>query len=202
MRPSPLCAACLVVVLGGSALAAPLAQAAPALDEPPLTSVPARHASSRPRPAHRDKAPPATWVFDDPGQGRRPQQLSLMLGASFDQLTAGLWYAFPFLGHGPIEEVNNALYAELGLFGRSSFFTDSWLTASGGVRWNFYLTTLWTAFAALRLNVNFGVAPGGRGFYLLPDVSIGGLYRLSRAARLRLELGFPTGIGIGLALQF
>jgi hypothetical protein len=168
-------------------------------DDLPLKPVPRRH---HPKATLRPVSTPARWIFEDSSARYRPQQLSFVLGSPIDSLSAGMWYAFPVLTNGFLQEINNAVYVEVGALVSSNFTANTYATLSGGARWNFYLTSNWALFAALRVNFNVGLSASERLFFVLPDLSMGALYRLSRATRLRLELGFPTGLGVGILLQF
>ncbi len=183
---------------------APGAEAADVVQtpDPPLRPVPRRAHPRSPLPARATPLATSRWMLEDISATRRAQQLSFMLGSAFETLSVGLWYGVPLVAQGFLQEVNNAVYLEFGAQLATDFTLDSFLTLSGGLRWNFYLTTRWALFAALRANFNLGLQAASRSFYVLPGVSMGALYRLSRSSRLRLELGYPAGLGIGVAVQF
>lgn len=149
----------------------------------------------------------AHWVLHHNGHHSRPQQLDVSLGLLYSGLGVAAWYALPVAEDGLIEALNDSLDVEFGgLFGLfSSGFWDGslssyGLSASGGVRWNFFLTDAWTTFATLKLAFNFGFS-GYAPALVYPGLSLGALWRLGRVTLLRLELGHPFGLSVGLSFD-
>lgn len=148
------------------------------------------------------------WTIEDNSRHNRPQELALTLSLWPDSLGASVWYAFPVAPDGFIRAINDSFAIEVGgtlAFVRAANWGGTGPTYYGlipavGGRWNFHLTRDWTAFSTLKLGVLFGL--GAPGFYNNDWVDVGftlgALYRLQQSMQLRLELGYPFGLSVGL----
>ena len=148
-----------------------------------------------------------TWIIKDGDDRHSHKQLTLELNAWGDLAGVGAWFAFPILPAGFLP-INDALLIEAGaVFGtyRGAFgnnaFNDLAVSLGVGPRWDFHFTGRWSAFATLKLGIDFGLAGYNRSG-LMPIGTIGSHIRLGEVVLLRIELGNPFGLGLGLTFQF
>lgn len=160
-------------------------------------------------PGDGDTPDSIAWTIRDRSHHTRPQELALTLSLWPDSFGASVWYAIPVAHDGFIRDLNDSFDIEFG--GTLGFYrVASWgapgptyygLIPAVGGRWNFHLTRDWTTFATLKLGVIFGF--GAPGFYNNDWVDVGftlgALYRLQESMQLRLELGYPFGMSVGLS---
>ena len=160
----------------------------------------AAHAASN-RPVDSD-----TWVLEDAGSHTRFQELNLSLALWQYTLGLAVWYDIPIAHDGIVPRVNDSVSIELGGLwvghrdvGYGNDLGSSFIAAIGP-RWDFYLTRSWQMFATLKLGIEFGIgayAPD----WLVPGFSLGGEYKLTHPMLLRLELGYPSGLSVGLSFD-
>lgn len=146
-----------------------------------------------------EAAKPVAWTIEDRRAAHRTHLLSMGIGAWPTALDAHLWYAVPLLRRGFIPRVNDAFHLEFGSL--LSWDADGTvaLWPAVGVRWDFYLTRRWATFFGLKLAAEVHLNQDQK---VHPNavVGFGALFRLAERALLRLELGYPQGLSVGLAV--
>jgi hypothetical protein len=138
--------------------------------------------------------------FNDPGYG------------------VGVWVSFPLVKNGLIRPLNDSFNLELGAVAdhsRQSFFEGCAFDVDRiagllGIRWDFYLTRLWTIFGQAKSGPNFSRVTGDcRGFNeandsgagVAIDLGVGGFLNVSRPVSVRFDLTL-RGVSAGLSLNF
>lgn len=151
-----------------------------------------------------DPATDAAWTIGDRRPHSRAQTLSLSVGIwPPTTLSGALWYATPVAADGFIPAVNDSVDIEFGLAVAGYFDGPdhgALIPAVGG-RWNFHVTHDWTPFVTLKLAARFGLGPYNPDWFDL-GLSLGSLLRLHDTVSLRLEVGYPTGLAVGLSFPF
>lgn len=146
-----------------------------------------------------EAAKPVAWTIEDRRAAHRTHLLSMGIGAWPTALDAHLWYAVPLLRRGFIPRVNDAFHLEFGSL--LSWDADGTvaLWPAVGVRWDFYLTRRWATFFGLKLAAEVHLNQDQK---VHPNavVGFGALFRIAERALLRLELGYPQGLSVGLAI--
>ncbi|MBN1961661.1 MAG: hypothetical protein JW841_12000 [Deltaproteobacteria bacterium] len=149
---------------------------------------------------------------------RHTLDFSLLFGylfGSYKHLGVASWYGLPILPDGLIDEVNDALFLEAG--GAFEYFNftfaacdEKWwrITPMAGVRYQFYLTHDWSAFATTK--VGWGIGFNHKADCGLTkasvsnfawDASIGAYWHFSENWHMRLEFGaYSLSPGIGFQL--
>lgn len=154
-------------------------------------------------------------ILLDPGGGkRRHTQLDFVGSAwvfgSLKWLGAGAWIAYPIVPDGFIRPWNDSFMLEAGMYMNLYFdsrYVDdtSWLgiIPLAGVRWNFYLTQDWTAFATLKAGFRLRMIGDAneRAAHFAPHVTVGAHWRLNEKTYLRLETGNLGLAQVGISLQ-
>lgn len=136
----------------------------------------------------------------DRGSARHPDSaLSLTLSTWWHGVGGALWYAIPVAPKGFLPHVNDSFAIEFGSFlyaYNDASQTHFALLPLAGVRWNFHLTPMWTAFATAKL----GVLAIFDDAYARPEggLTVGSLLHVSKKADLRFELGYPGGFQFGV----
>lgn len=177
----------------------------------PPSPADARHppGAKRPRPGElqpagaegdaEDEAPqPVAWTIEDRRAAHRTHLLTVGVGAWPTALDAQLWYAVPLLRRGFLPRVNDAFHLEFGSLLTWDHDGTVALWPAAGVRWDFYLTRRWATFFGLKLAAEIHLNRDQR---VHPNaiVGFGALFRLAERALLRLELGYPQGLSVGLS---
>ena len=157
------------------------------------------------KPARAEtSAPPAP--FSDHVGHSRPHNVSAALSLWPDIVGVNGWYDISVIPEGFIPDFNDSFDVEFGAlvaFYRNAPYwsaagsTAMGITPSAGVRWNFNLTQRTALFLAAKLGVRFGFGQYDWG-WLDVGGSIGLLQHLSDGLNLRIELGYPVGLSIGL----
>lgn len=150
------------------------------------------------------------WVFGDTAHHNRPQVLNISVGTLPDRLGLALWYAIPISNDGMLPRTNDAVLLEFGgvlgayygdnYWRRSSIDTRHSVIAAVGPKWNLYLTRAWTLYSTLKLGINLGL-DGYAPDLLELALGVGAEYRLKSPMSLRLELGYPLGLSVGLSFD-
>ncbi len=117
-------------------------------------------------------------------------------------------FGLPLVPDGFIPSLNESFHLELGAFTNFGFrgapFGDIVIfTPAAGVRWDFHIVKEFTAFAAIRSGVGFGISNSGTIFYF--DGLVGGFWRFSQAVAVRFEVGggvIGGGVSGGIAVFF
>ena len=134
----------------------------------------------------------------------RPKEINFSLGGGFNNVGLAAWFTIPVVPDGLVRDVNDQLNVEVGLVAglyRDALYglpgdTFPTLAVSGGLRWDFHVTQAWVPFVLLKIAINFGFDK-----IVLPGGGAGVLYRITDDWRLRLELGYPLGIAVGLTFD-
>ena len=166
----------------------------------------AANRDDKPSSADRLESNDPDWTVREYGHHERPHDFTLGASLLPNTLALDIWYAVPVLPDGFIGSVNDSLDVEFGAlvamfraayFGNGATLTQYAVVPSGGVRWNFHLTRDWTPFASAKVGAVFGLKGYNPDWFSF-GVSLGTFFRIRDDMLLRLELGFPSGLAVGL----
>lgn len=146
------------------------------------------------------------WRIENKRAKHTSPDLTLSFGIWPASINGGICGAIPVAPRGLIPSINDAFFIEFGLlligthlwnepFAPSQFD----LLPAAGVRWDFYLSRLVTAFGTVKMGPRIHMRPL-KGAVPDPVIGLGSILNFSRRAALRLELNYPQGFTMALSM--
>jgi hypothetical protein len=211
-----VCCFCLYVLCGGAEVLAQVKSVPPPpLEQPKIEKKDSVEGSLPKGEENRDKPldegsspkgrPDEDWVLmDHQHEHRRKQNIALLLAGGFNDIGVDVFWVYPVMHDGFLPQINNALKIESGILlgGYQPGRDTKWIMSfAGGARWDVYFTSLWNMYFGLKLLLN--VSLNNTDFpWVLPQVSLGAEYVMTHLLKLRMELNYPQGLGLGVAFMF